>query len=96
MAEWQSDGRHKTAHRLNALVGALRDIGIQPGDTIRPQDWTRVELVAFGVVDPASLRAYRRALEALDIVEQLGGKERGKPIRGFRIKTLPAEPPIPI
>jgi hypothetical protein len=93
--DWRSDGRHKTAHRLNAFVGALRDVGIQPGDTITPEDWSRAELVAFGTLDPGQLRNYRRALEAFEVIEQLGGKRRGVHVQGFRIKNLPAEPLIP-
>lgn len=87
-------GPSGSPERINDLVASLRAAGFQAGDTIPREHWDRIELLAFGSADPSYLRGYRRALQALGIVEQVGGGRGGVRVREFRIRTLPTEDPL--
>jgi hypothetical protein len=78
--------------RLTVLIGALRDVGVQPGDQFTAQDWQRIEVTAFGPLNPVNLRGYRDTLKALGVIEQLGGGRGGVPLKGMKILALPEGP----
>jgi hypothetical protein len=87
-----ANDRFSPTDRLTVLIGALRDVGIQPGDEFSIQDWQRIEVTAFGPLNPANLRGYRDTLKALGIIEQIGGGRGGVPLKGFRVLALPESP----